>query len=214
MSVRILIADDHEVVRSGLRGILEGQPGWEVCAEAADGRQAVQLAGEMKPDVAVLDLSMPALNGLDATRQISQVSPKTEVLIFTMHDTEALMSETFAAGAHGFLNKADAARLLVGAVQALSQHQLFFTEKASRKLVGLIASGKPPKPEQSSVLSAREREIVSLVAEGKSNKEIAATLNISVKTVETHRSNLMRKLRITSIAELVRYAVRNHLVVV
>jgi DNA-binding NarL/FixJ family response regulator len=212
MSVRILIADDHEVMRSGVRGTLQQQPGWEVCGEAADGRQAVELAGKLKPDVAVLDLTMPLLNGIEAARQVHEVSPQTEVLIFTVHESDQLIGEIIAAGAHGYLNKADAATLLVAAVRALAQHGLFFGERASRKVVDLIFNGKSARAEVPSLLTPREREIVGLIAEAKSNKEIAAALGISVKTVETHRSNLMRKLGMTSVVQLVRYALRNHLV--
>ena len=212
--VRILLADDHEMVRRGLRDQLNNQPGWEVCGEAADGREAVKLALNLKPDVVVMDLSMPELNGLEATRQIRRDLPKTEVLIFTMHETEPLIREVLSAGARGYVLKSDAGRQVVSAVEALAHHKPFFTSKVSSALLDafLKSVAKPDEGTVFSTLSSREREIVQMLAEGKSNKDIASLLSISVKTVETHRATIMRKLDINSIVELVHYAIRNKLV--
>lgn len=212
--VRILLADDHEMVRRGLRDQLNNQSGWEVCGEASDGREAVKLALSLKPDVVVMDLSMPELNGLEATRQIRRDLPKTEVLIFTMHETEPLIREVLAAGARGYVLKSDAGRQVVSAVEALAHHKPFFTSKVSSALLDafLKSAAKHDEGSAFSTLSSREREIVQMLAEGKSNKEIASLLSISVKTVETHRATIMRKLDINSIVELVRYAIRNKLV--
>lgn len=212
--VRILLADDHDVVRHGLCEMLNSQPGWEVCGEASNGREAVRIALKLKPDVAVLDLSMPELNGLEATRQIRKELPQTEVLIFTMHETEQLIREVLAAGARGYVLKSDAGRSLVAAVEALSHHKPFFTAKVSETLLStyLKFNVKPDGDSVFHVLTDREREIVQMLAEGKSNKEVASLLSISVKTVETHRATIMRKLGINSIVELVHYAIRNELV--
>jgi len=212
--VRILLADDHEMVSRGLRDQLNKQPGWEVCGEAADGREAVKLALSLKPDVVVMDLSMPELNGLEATRQIRRDLPKTEVLIFTMHETEPLIREVLSAGARGYVLKSDAGRQVVSAVEALAHHKPFFTSRVSSALLDafLKSATKPDEGSSFSTLSSREREIVQMLAEGKSNKEIANLLCISVKTVETHRATIMRKLDINSIVELVHYAIRNKLV--
>jgi len=209
--IRILLADDHDVVRKGLRGMLEAHSGWQVCGEASNGREAVRLVGELNPNIAVMDLEMRELNGLEATRQIRKEFPQTEVLIFTMHETERLMRDVLAAGARGYVLKSDAGRHLVDAIEALSQGKPFFTAKASEMLLEgfLDSSTTSYEPE---TLTGREREIVQLLAEGKANKEISAALCISTKTVETHRAAIMRKLGINSIVELVHYAIRNNLV--
>jgi DNA-binding NarL/FixJ family response regulator len=208
---RILVADDHEIVRHGLRRLLEAQPGWQVCAEAASGREAVAKARQLKPEVAVLDFGMPELNGAEATRQILRESPRTEVLVLTMHDAEQLVREVLGAGAHGYVLKSDASRDLVAAVQALLAHKTFLSPAVSKLVVeGYLRGSEVETPADR--LTPREREIVQLVAEGKSNKEISTSLNISVKTVEAHRSHLMHKLNLTSISELVRYAIRNKIV--
>ncbi|HEX2522758.1 MAG TPA: response regulator transcription factor [Terriglobia bacterium] len=207
----ILLADDHDVVRRGLRAMLDSHPGWQVCGEAVNGRQAVKLAGELKPQVAVLDLEMPELNGLEATRQIKKELPNVEVLIYTMFETERLIRDVIAAGARGYVLKSDAGQHLIEAIEALSRHKPFFTAKASETLLDNFLKS-PQKDAESSVLTDREREIVQLLAEGKANKEIASILGISVKTVETHRAAIMRKTEINSIVELVHYAIRNNLV--
>jgi DNA-binding NarL/FixJ family response regulator len=215
-AVRILVADDHEVVRQGLRALLQTQPGWEVAWEAGTGREAVEIAKRVKPDVNVLDLSMPDMNGLEATRQILGHDSQSEVLILTMHESEQLIRDVLDAGARGYVLKSDAGRDLVAAVDALQQHKLFFTSKvASMVLAEYLKTqreGRNGSSSSSSLLSPREREIVQLLAEGKTNKEVSATLNISVKTAETHRHHIMQKLELRSIADLVHYAIRNHIV--
>jgi DNA-binding NarL/FixJ family response regulator len=210
--VHILLADDHEVVRKGLRALLETQPGWKVIAEATDGREAVEKAQSMHPDVAIVDIGMPSLNGLEATRQIVKKAPRTRVLVLTMHDTNPLIQQVVKAGARGYVLKSDVASDLVAAVEALIRDQTFFTSKVSQIILDRYV-GKSDVPENvadpDSPLTPREREVVQLLAEGKSSKEVAAVLGISVKTAETHRINLMRKLDCHSVAEVVRYAVRN-----
>lgn len=209
MVVRILLADDHVIVRRGLRSLLETRHDFAVCAEAGDGREAVELAVKLKPDIAVLDVSLPILNGIEATRQIRRDSPATEVLIFTMHDSDELISEVLHAGARGYLLKSEADDQVIHAVTTLIRHRPFFSSQVSATLLDKFNSGSTG---HSNALTGREREIVQLIAEGNSNKRIALLLDISVKTVETHRSAAMRKLGIRSTAELVRYAVRNKLI--
>jgi DNA-binding NarL/FixJ family response regulator len=206
---RILIADDHDVVRSGLRTILEAHPHWLVVAEAADGKEAIDRAIETKPDVAVIDYSMPLVNGLEVTRHIHAKLPRTEVLIFTMHASEALFEQVLKAGALGYLLKSDAQRYLITAIESLAIHKPFFTASVSETLLkSYVARARQAK----SVLTDRERELVQLVAEGHTSKEIAHLLGISIKTVESHRSAVMHKLEFHSSAELVRYAIRNKIV--
>jgi DNA-binding NarL/FixJ family response regulator len=215
-AVRILVADDHEVVRQGLRALLQTQPGWEVVWEAGTGREAVEIAKRVKPDVTVLDLSMPDMNGLEATRQILGHDSQSEVLILTMHESEQLIRDVLDAGARGYVLKSDAGRDLVAAVDALRQHKLFFTSKVASMVLAEYLKVKRESQNgsssSSSLLSPREREIVQLLAEGKTNKEVSVTLNISVKTAETHRHHIMQKLELRSIADLVHYAIRNHIV--
>jgi DNA-binding NarL/FixJ family response regulator len=209
---RIIIADDHEMVRRGLVATLTDTGRWTVVAQAANGRVAVRLVETHKPDVAILDLSMPELNGLDATRQILAAAPQTRVLILTAHESEQLVREVLSAGARGYVLKSDAGRILVRAVEALLDGQTFFTSKVARLVLeGYLRSGAGT-PESPQALSAREREIVQLLAEGASNKEVARALGISVKTAETHRSNIMRKMKFDSLSDLVRYAVRNKII--
>jgi len=208
----VLVADDHEVVRQGLRTILESHPGWEICGEAVTGREAIEKATELKPDVVVLDFSMPELNGLEATRQIHKLLPETEVLILTMYYSERLAREFLRAGARGYILKADAGKLLVEAIEHLQQHKPFFTPKVSELVLnGFLHPNYAGGKADGDQLTAREREVVQLVAEGKISKEIADRLNISVHTVETHRTNIMRKLEIHTVGELVRYAIRNQI---
>jgi DNA-binding NarL/FixJ family response regulator len=210
--VQILLADDHEVVRKGLRALLEAQPGWKVVAEAIDGREAVEKAKDMRPDIAIVDIGMPCLNGLEATRQIVKKAPHTRVLVLTMHDTNPLIQQVVKAGARGYVLKSDVASDLVSAVEALCRDQTFFTSKVSQIILDRYvgrSEGMASSPDEDSPLTPREREVVQLLAEGKSSKEVASVLGISVKTAETHRINLMRKLDCHSVAEVVRYAVRN-----
>jgi DNA-binding NarL/FixJ family response regulator len=209
-TVRILIADDHELFRRGVAAELAQVPGWQVAAEAANGRDAVALAAELKPDVVVLDLTMPELNGLEAARQIIAAAPSARILILTAHESEQLVREVLRAGAQGYVLKSDAGRTLVAALHALLDGRPFFTSNVARMVLDGYLRG-----EQAGTLhglSAREREIVQLLAEGSSNKDVARTLKISTKTAETHRSNIMRKMGFGSLAELVRYAVRNQII--
>jgi DNA-binding NarL/FixJ family response regulator len=207
--VRILVADDHAVVRQGLCAVLETQLNFAVCAVAADGREAVDLALAQRPDVAILDISMPILNGIEAARQIREGSPTTEVLIFTMHEGEELIGEVLHAGARGYLLKTDTDDRIIEAIDTLVRHRPYFPAHVSETWLDKTTA---PAENHSALLSPREREIVQLIAEGGSNKRIALLLDISIKTVETHRASAMRKLNIRSTAELVRYAVRNKLI--
>jgi len=214
---RILLADDHEVVRAGLRALLEEQSGWDVIAEAADGRDAVEKAGKLKPDVVVVDIAMPSLNGLEAVRQIVKAVPNTKVLVLTMYDSDPLIQQVLQAGARGYLLKSDAGRDLVSAIDALRRNKTFFTPKVSQMVLEGYLDKSPREKEaedepESLRLTSRQREIVQLLAEGKSSKEVAAVLGLSVKTAETHRANIMRKLDCHSVTELVRYAIRNHII--
>lgn len=217
--LRILIADDHEVARRGIRALLESHPGWEVCAEAKDGREAVELAAATKPDLILLDIGMPNLNGLEAARQILAAAPNIPILILTMHDSDNVIKEVLRAGARGFVLKSDAGRDLVAAVDALQRQRTFFTTRVSQMVLdGFLHRQRQPSgfeipgDPESDVLTSREREVIQLLAEGRTSKEVAVTLNLSVKTAETHRTNLMRKLGLHSVADLTRYAVRNGIV--
>ncbi len=214
MGLSILIADDHDVVRRGMKSLLQAHPGWEVTAEAANGREAIELARKLKPNVAVLDVTMPEVGGLDATRQILKSVPRVEILILTMHDSEELVREVLNAGARGYVLKTDTGRDLVRAVEAVSEHKPFFTSKISEIVLdGFLKRDREPGPVKvrTSVLTLRELEVIHLLADGKSNKEVAVALGISTKTAEAHRINIMRKLSLHSIAEVVRYAIRNQL---
>lgn len=201
------------MVRRGLRALVEEQPGWAVVAEASTGREAVELARQLQPDVVVMDFSMPDLNGLEATRQIRAELPRTQVLMLTMHDTERLVRDVLAAGARGYVLKNDAGGVLIEALAALRQGKPFFTTKvANLVLQGYLEPGKGEETAARELLTPREREIVQLIAEGQSTKEVADTLGISVKTVEMHRLRIYSKLQLRSVGELVRYAVRNKIV--
>ena len=206
---RILIADDHDVVRSGVRAILEAQTGWEVVGEAENGKDAVDQALATRPDVIVLDYALPVLNGIEATRQIRARVSGAEVLIFTMHDTATLVREVLEAGAKGFLLKSDARKFLIAAVESLAAHKPFFTGQVSETLLeNYLAKGTATE----SVLTSREKSVVQLIAEGRTNKEMADILGIGLKTVETHRATAMRKLNLDTTAALIRYAIRNKIV--
>jgi DNA-binding NarL/FixJ family response regulator len=210
---RIFIADDHEVVRRGVRALLEAHPGWEVCGEAKDGREAVEKVKEVNPDLVLIDVGMPNLNGLDAARQILTALPATRVLVLTMHESEQIVREVLEVGARGFLLKSDAARDLIAAVEALQRRTTFFTSSVAEVVLnGYLHRGPELERPLKDRLTPREREVVQLLAEGKTSKEVASVLNLSVKTAETHRTNVMRKLNLHSVADLVRYAVRNRIV--
>jgi DNA-binding NarL/FixJ family response regulator len=211
MQRRILLADDHEIVRRGLRSILGTRPDWEICGEAADGREAVDEAKRLLPDLVIMDIGMPGLNGLGATRQIIRELPGTEVLILTMHQSEQIVWEVLDAGARGFVLKSDAGSDLVAAAEALLEHKLSLTGKISELLLRAYLS-KAPRPEERE-LTVREQETLELLAEGKSNKGIAEAPHISVKTAEVHRSRLMKKLNFRNMGELMRYAVRKGIIV-
>ena len=208
--VRILLADDHTVVRQGLRKLLEERPDWEVIAEAGDGREAVRLAEQQKPDVAILDVAMPLLNGIEATRQIVKRAPATRVLVLTMHSDEAYVNQILKAGATGYLLKDSADVDLIEAVSAVSQGKSFFSPAVARLMLDDYVRQLADKglTDRYETLSEREREIFQLIAEGKANKEIAHILSISPSTVETHRARIMEKLDLHSAAEIVLYAVR------
>ena len=211
-TIRILLADDHEVVRRGLRALLETHAGWEVCGEAADGRAAVDLAQKLSPDIVVMDIGMPQLNGFEATRQILERTRGIEVLVLSMHDSEQLVREVIGAGARGYVLKSDAGRDLVAAVEALLRREQFFSPRvaASVRAADLkVAGPKRPSLRPAGELTRREREVLQLLAEGRANKAVAGVLGISVKTAETHRARIMRKLGMKSLADLVRYAIRN-----
>jgi DNA-binding NarL/FixJ family response regulator len=215
MGVRLLLADDHEIVRKGLRALLEAEPGWEVVAEAVDGRDAIEKTKQMKPDVAILDIGMPSLNGLEAARQIVTSGLQTKVLILTVHDADPVIKQVLEAGARGYLLKSDAARDLVTAVDALRRNKTFFTPKVAQMVLeGYLGKHTKDASAEGNCLrlTGRQREIVQLLAEGKSSKEIACALGLSVKTAETHRANIMRRLDCHSVTALVRYAIRNHII--
>ena len=214
--LRLLVADDHEVVRKGLCALLAEQPGWEIAAEASDGREAVEKAKKIKPDVTVLDIGMPILNGLEAARQILKDVANTKILILTMHDSDSLIREVLNAGARGYVLKSDAGSDLVTAVDALRRNKTFFTPKVAQMVLDGYLNKDPKQQEDVDTpgirLTPRQREIVQLLAEGKSSKEVAVALNLSVKTAETHRANIMRRLNCHSVSELVRYAIRNKII--
>jgi DNA-binding NarL/FixJ family response regulator len=216
MKLRILLADDHEIVRRGLSSLLQKHEGWEVCGEAGDGRQAIEMAKQLKPDVVIVDIGMPHLNGLDTTRHLLQHDPNSKVIILTITDSDQVIKEALDAGARGFVLKSDAARDLVAAVEALQGRRMFFTPRVNDLLLaGFLDKGQAisrNEPPNLPTLTAREREITQLLAEGKSSKEVATVLNLSTKTVETHRSNIMRKLSLHSIRDLVVYAIKNNII--
>lgn len=213
-NLRILVADDHDLMRHGVKTMLQSHAGWEVCAEAHTGREAVSKAEEMKPDIVVMDISMPELNGVEASRRIRKVSPNSEVLILSVHYSDQLIREILDAGVRGYMIKSDSDRDLIVAVETLAQHKPFFTPRATEVILSNFSSAahSAPLAMVGGRLTSREREIVQLLAEGKSSKEVASSLCISVKTAETHRANIMRKLQLHTVSELVRYAVRNQII--
>jgi DNA-binding NarL/FixJ family response regulator len=214
-NLRLLVADDHEFVRMGVRTLVEEQPGWEVVAEASNGREAVEKAKLVQPDVTILDLSMPELNGLEAAREILKSVP-TKVLILSMYYSDPLIRQTLEAGALGYVLKSDARQDLLSAVDALRRNKTFFTPKVAHMVLDDYL-GRPTKENEDGSdrnngvrLTAREKQILYLLAEARSSKEVAVILGISVKTAETHRANIMRRLDCHSVGELVLYAIRNH----
>ena len=214
-ALRILIADDHDLIRRGIQNLLQTHAGWEVCGEAHTGREAVAQAEELKPDIVILDISMPDLNGVEAARRIRKCAPNTEILILSMHYSDQLIRDILEAGVRGYIIKSDSDRDLIIAVETLAKHKPFFTPRATEVILSNFNSGSMRTEVPESVrdrLTSREREIVQLLAEGKSSKEVASSLGISVKTAETHRANIMRKLQLHTVTELVRYAVRNQII--
>jgi len=207
---RIIIVDDHDAIRRGVRQLLENEPYFEVVGEAADGRTALELARKVKPDIAILDYSIPEMNGLDLSHALKRELPRIEILLYTMHDREEIVLDVLQAGVRGFVLKSEAETHLIQALQALSIHRPYFSGAISDALLDQFLESRPHA--LASSLTHREREIVQQVAEGRINKEIAWRLNISVKTVETHRASAMRKLKLRTTADLVRYAVRNQLI--
>lgn len=209
--VNILIADDHDVVRQGIHALVDEHDGWNVCAEASTGREAVEKARELRPDLAILDVGMPEMNGLEAARQIHAAVPKTKLLILTVHEIEHLAEDFVEAGARGYILKSDAGSLLVEAVDTLMKGGLFFSARMREVLQG--SAQRAHLGASADVrLTRREREVLQLVAEGKSNKEIGIALQITTKTAETHRARMMAKLSLHSVADLVRYAIRNQII--
>jgi DNA-binding NarL/FixJ family response regulator len=213
-SVSILIADDHAVVRHGLRVLLETQQGWTICGEAQNGREAIQKAEQLQPDVVILDISMPELNGLVATNRIREVAPCARILVLTMHSSEELIHSCLRAGAEGYILKSDAEHDLISAVNALAQNKTFFTEAATNVLLKNLRLQKYETGDDTVLagLTYREREIMQLLVEGRTNKEVGARLGIGTRTVESHRESIMNKLHLGTISDLVRYAIRNKVV--
>jgi len=213
--LRILIADDHELIRRGVRTLLEAEPGWKVVAEARDGEEAFEKAKETKPEIVVLDIGMPRLSGLEAAQRLKRILPQVKVLMLTVHESERLAWEVLNAGARGYVTKSDTARDLVIAIEALRRDKTFFTPRIDRIIRDSFLDGRPSqkaKEKQGKQLTSRQREIVQLLAEGKTSKEVSALLNLSAKTVETHRANIMKRLSCHSVSDLVRYAIRNNIV--
>jgi DNA-binding NarL/FixJ family response regulator len=213
--LRILVADDHELVRRGIRGLLRAQRGWRVIGEATNGREAVEKTSKLKPDVAIVDISMPELDGLQATRRIREAAPGTSVVVLTMHESDQMVRRVLEAGALGYVLKSDLAAHLVKAVKDVSAGKLFLTPRVSDiVLKGFLKNGNRPEPRENSRArpTSREVQVIRLLAEGKANKEIAAELGITLRTVETHRAKIMLKLGLHSLAELIHYALRNKIV--
>ena len=211
---RVLIADDHQVMRRGVRAVVEMLPDWEVCAEASTGREAVEMVERLHPQIVVMDVSMPELNGLEATRQIKKIAPTTEILIFSGTETEELIRQVFEAGARSYILKTDGREQLEAALRSLAAHKPYFTTQVGEVLFSKFLDGKSRNQEETGDgrLTDREREIIQLLTEGGSNKEVADRLGISVKTVETHRAAIMKKLKFKSFSDMVRYAIRNNII--
>jgi DNA-binding NarL/FixJ family response regulator len=212
--LRIVVADDHALMRRGICDLLESEPGWEVVAQATNGREAVEAVAKVRPDVLVIDLAMPELNGLTAARDVLRAFPKVEIVLLTMHNTEQTIQEVLKCGARGYVLKSDAEQDLIAAVKAVAQGKPFFTPSVAEVVLKgyLRNNSNAESPKGPQELTAREREVVQLLAEGKGNKDVASAMRVSVKTVEAHRSNINRKLSIRTTSELVRYAVRNSII--
>src|ERR1700682_1331517 len=213
--LRILIADDHTLLRHGIRGLLGAQRGWKIVGEAANGEEAVAKARKLKPDLAILDIGMPNLDGLEATRQIREASPHLKIFILTMHESHQMVRRVLEAGARGFVLKSDLPAQLVKAVRSVAQGKIFLTPRVSEIVLdGFLKAGQKPQRGDRSRTSPtpREVEIIRLLAQAKGNKEIAAELGIAVRTVETHRAKVMLKLGLHSLAELIHYAIRNEII--
>jgi DNA-binding NarL/FixJ family response regulator len=213
MKTRILLVDDHELVRRGIRSLLEAEDDFEICAEAADGRQAIDLAQELVPDVVVMDIGMPGLNGIEATRRIRKTVRRTEVLALSLHESEHFAREVLAAGARGYVFKSDAAQEVVQAVRSIRGKKQYLTRRLAENAERLGLVEKKSGGAGGAYLTRREREVMQLVAEGHSNRSISELLKISIKTTETHRARIMRKLGLKSVADLVRYALREGVIV-
>ncbi len=209
--MRIFLADNQDVLRRGLRVLLSEHPKWSVCGEAKNGPEALARILELKPDIVIVDLDLPGLNGIHATRRIKETLPETEVLFFTTHQEDPVIAQALRAGARAYVLKTDSEEKLIEAVETLSRHVPFFGARASEMLLNKLLN-KTAESEEVQILTDRESEVVQLLSDGKSNKEVASVLSISVKTVETHRAAVMRKLGLKSITELVRYAIRNKLI--
>ena len=210
--LRILVADDHQLIRRGLRDLLTTQGGWQVVGEASNGLDAVEMAVKLRPDIAILDFSMPGLNGPEAAAFISSQVPDTGVIVLTMHDSESVIREVLRAGARGFVLKSDADRDLLLAVEAVAENRHFFAARVSQLITDYLRGGKvlaETRKRSAAQLTEREHEVMRLLAEGMTSKEVASLLQISIRTVESHRINMSRKLGFNSVADLVRYAIRN-----
>jgi two-component system response regulator NreC len=214
MSIRVLLADDHGIVRKGLRSLIESEEGYEVVAEAANGREAVRLAQQLKPDVAIMDIAMPQLNGIDATDQIMKLSPSTKVLVLSMHADESYVIRALAVKARGYLLKDSAEVDLLPALRSVLQGRPYFSPKVTNVLLEDYMRFLRQRGLQDTydLLTAREKEVLQLLAEGSSNKDVANLLNLGLSTVDTHRTNLMQKLNLHSTAEIVLYAVRKRII--
>lgn len=207
--LKILVADDHDLFRRGVRAVLESEPGWEVL-EANNGRDAVERAKDFHPQIAILDMQMPGLDGVEAARRIRKLLPKVEILLVGTDESEQTIARALSAGARAYLTKSTAARDLIAAVSSLARHKPFIDTRVSEFLLdSFVNSARQSRPE---TLTSREREVLQLLSEGKSNKEIASVTGTSPKTIETHRARIMRKLKIGSLAELIRYAIRNRMI--
>ncbi len=212
--IRVLLADDHLLMRRGLKALIEEMGGWVVCGEVENGRQAVEAVQRLQPDIVVMDMSMPDLNGLEATRQIKKMRPQTEVLMFTGIESEELVRQVFEAGARSYILKTDAREQIEASLRSLAMHKPYFTSEVGEILFARMLQEKktPGESTESGRLTDREREIVQLLGEGATNKDVARVLGISVKTAETHRAAVMKKLKLKSVSDLVRYAIRNHII--